>query len=107
MQKNQSLKIFDPSGFGAFLLLVFFLLVFGHEELVPEEDQIKSPDSDTAVSEIEDGSKEQEVLPSAERHPGRPEGINDRKIQHIHHSAEHERSIIEYDTVEKAVDYVP
>ena len=82
-----------------------FLLRTG-EETVLEKNQIESANRDATVSEIEDRSEEQKAVSTHERNPRRPESVNDREVEHVHDTTEHQRSVIEDHTVEKAVDDV-
>lgn len=65
------------------------LLLIRGEELVLEEDEIEGSDGDTAVREIEDRFEEAERMASDEREPGRPGGIDQREVEHVHYLAEH------------------
>ena len=85
--------------------LIRFLLRTG-EETVLEKNQIESANRDAAVGEIEDRSEEQKAVSTHERNPRRPESVNDREVEHVHDTTEHQRSVIEDHTVEKAVDDV-
>ena len=76
------------------------------EELVLEEYQVDSPDSDAAVRDVENRSEEQQTVSSDERDPLGPYCVDKREIQHIHNPSEHERGIIEYHSIEQAVDDV-
>ena len=76
------------------------------QETVLEKNQIESANRDAAVSEIEDRSEEQKAVSTHERNPRRPESVNDREVEHVHDTTEHQRSVIEDHTVEKAVDDV-
>ena len=65
------------------------LLLVGGEELVLEEDEVEGSDGDTAVREIEYWFEEAERMASDEREPGRPGGVDQREIEHVHYLAEH------------------
>lgn len=65
------------------------LLLVGGEELVLEEDEVEGSDGDTAVREIEYWFEEAERMASDEREPGRPGGVDQREVEHVHDLAEH------------------
>ena len=85
--------------------LIRFLLRTG-EETVLEKNQIESANRDAAVGEIEDRSEEQKAVSSHKWYPRRPDCVNEREVEHIHHAAEHQRGIVKDHSVEKAVDDV-
>ena len=78
-------------------LFVFFFFILGGEEAPLEEDQIEGAACDATVGEIEYRTEEYRVAVSCG---------DEREIKHVHHSAEHERSIIPDHSVEKTVDDV-
>ena len=54
-----------------------------------EEDEVEGPDGDTAVREIEYWFEEAERMASDEREPRRPDGVDQREVEHVHYLAEH------------------
>lgn len=54
-----------------------------------EEDEVEGSDGDAAVRKIEDRLEEAERMAADEREPGRPGGIDQREIEHVHYLAEH------------------
>ena len=76
------------------------------EEPALEQNQVDRADRDTAVGEIEHRSEEQQPVTSDKRHPGRPDSVYEREVEHIDHTPEHQRSVTEGYSVEKAVDDV-
>ena len=58
-----------------------------------EEDEVEGSDGYAAVREIEDRLEEAERMASDEREPGRPGGIDQREVEHVHDLAEHHRGI--------------
>ena len=80
--------------------------ILAHEERILENQQIDGSDSYTAVCEIEDRSEEQEPLASHKRHPGRPDRVDQREVEHVDNSSEHEWGIVENQSVEQTVDEV-
>ena len=54
-----------------------------------EKNQVEGSDGDTAVREIEYWFEEAERMASDEREPGRPGGIDQREVEHVHYLAEH------------------
>lgn len=65
------------------------LLLIRSEELVLEKNQVEGSDGDTAVCEIEDRFEEAERMSADEREPGRPGGVDQREVEHVHYLAEH------------------
>ena len=86
--------------------LSLLLLILAEEESVLEEYEIQCPDGDATVGDVENRGEEKEPLATDEWHPLRPERVYEREIQHVHDPAEHEGSIIEDQSIEKAVYYV-
>ena len=68
---------------------LFPVVILGHEEIVLEKDEIESTDGDAAVREIEHRVKED--ASSQKRYPIGPR--EERKIEHVNHLAEQNRSI--------------
>ena len=54
-----------------------------------EKNQVEGSDGDAAVCEIEDRLEEAERMAADEREPGRPGGIDQREVEHVHYLAEH------------------
>ena len=54
-----------------------------------EEDEVEGSDGYAAVREIEDRLEEAERMASDEREPGRPGGVDQREVEHVHDLAEH------------------
>ena len=54
-----------------------------------EEDEVEGSDGDTAVCEVEDWFEEAERMAADEREPGRPGGVDQREVEHVHYLAEH------------------
>ena len=54
-----------------------------------EEDEVEGSDGYAAVREIEDRLEEAERMASDEREPGRPGGVDQREVEHVHYLAEH------------------
>ncbi len=84
-------------------VIFFFLFLRAREEAVLEENQVESAHRDAAVGEIEDRCEKQKAATSHERNPRRPDRVNQRKVEHVHDTTEHQRGVIEDHTVEKAV----
>ena len=86
MGKN---SIFTADAQTSLLKIQNLLLLIGGEELVLEEDEVEGSDGDTAVREIEYWFEEAERMAADEREPGRPGGVDQREIEHVHYLAEH------------------
>ena len=54
-----------------------------------EKNQVEGSDGDAAVREIEHWFEEAERMASDEREPGRPGGVDQREVEHVHYLAEH------------------
>lgn len=54
-----------------------------------EKNQVEGSDGDAAVRKIEDRFEEAERMAADEREPGRPGGVDQREVEHVHYLAEH------------------
>lgn len=54
-----------------------------------EEDEVEGSDGDATICKIEDRLEESERMASDEREPGRPGGVDQREVEHVHYLAEH------------------